>query len=97
MAQGHHHLTEQHIFKRPAFEANSDIIFQLRTNRREEKGEKKRDTKDFIAFLRNLEKLSDREQGGTSTIIQHCKGEDRKFKFHVLESVWMNLKMKWCS
>lgn len=58
---------------------------------------KKKDTKDFIAFLRNLEKLSDREQGGTSTIIQLCKGEDRKFKFHVLESVWMNLKMKWCS
>lgn len=59
------------------------------------KGEKE-DTKDFIAFVSNLDKLSYREQRGTSLIIQHCKGENRKFKFHVMESVWTNLKMKWC-
>lgn len=88
LAQGHHRLTEQHIFESPGFEANGAINFQLLTNRWEEKG------KDFIAFVSNLEKLSYREQRGTSMIIQHCKGENRKFKFHVMESVWMNLKMK---
>lgn len=84
MAQRHHRLTEQHIFESPGFEANGDIIFQLLTNTREEKGEKKT-RRGFYCFCQQPSEAQRERTRGTGKIIQHHEREDRKLKFHVMK------------
>jgi len=84
VAQGHHHLTNQHIFESPVLK-QMVVSFSNYQQTQRKKKEKKKDTEDFIAFVSSLEKLSNREQRETGKIIQHHEGGDRKFKFHIMK------------
>lgn len=96
VSQRHHSLTEQHFITIQDVKQTM-ILFSNYLQAGGKKTWKNKGTKDFIAFIINLEKLSDREKRGTRKIVQRCKTEDRKFKIPVMESVWRNMMMKRCS
>lgn len=93
VAQGHRHLTKEHCWE---FRIWSKwwYYFQTTKKRKRRNGEIKRHWEFYCFCQQPREAQWYRTVTGTS-LIQHWKGKDSKFKFHVVESVWRNLKIKW--